>query len=367
MESRRPTGLFGLEHSNHDFSDPSSFGKNIFTNAFPIALGQYMHLERQLKPIQIEAVTRNGNIYTQQTPVSWEKVINAEPENAQFEFEGNYDGYDKYTHGQANASDVVIKTLDGEHRRGLEVKLVVVPTSSSAKRDRHEQTCELVVRPPSIEQLAFSICHSFGLDRRYELLDLIRNALGKPMDYKWADRSYMARKLPLIVDATEHIIAAGETIQTPLVLMAVWRSQGQTPLLDEHAFDLFVWTDMAFLELFASAVRNRSSKSQKTITRPARSLIWLIYTLWEYAAQESLRFEGAHSKITYGSQSDKAGSFTRNSIHKFVKGQEFFYPRIKDSEVYGIVKEEFLEELSPERRLDQALVLQHLLNIKRSE
>lgn len=38
------TYLYGLEHANHEFdgSDPKAFGKNIFTNAFPLALLVYM-------------------------------------------------------------------------------------------------------------------------------------------------------------------------------------------------------------------------------------------------------------------------------------------------------------------------------------
>ena len=37
--------LFGLGNSNHIFDEAhkaESFGKNVFTNAFPIALSQYM-------------------------------------------------------------------------------------------------------------------------------------------------------------------------------------------------------------------------------------------------------------------------------------------------------------------------------------
>lgn len=36
-------GLFGLLHSNRDFSQRESWGKNQFNNSFPIALSCYMY------------------------------------------------------------------------------------------------------------------------------------------------------------------------------------------------------------------------------------------------------------------------------------------------------------------------------------
>lgn len=362
------SGLFGLDHSNHDFQSDKSFGKNIFTNAFPISLGQYMHLERKLEPIQIEAVVNaRGDVTTQKRPISWAEVLDLDPAEAHFEFEHIYSGYEPYTHGgNPNKSDVVVMTKDGQHRRPLEIKLVVVPTSQTAHRVREEQSCELVVRPPTVEQLAFSISHTYGQHRRNVLQDLIVDALGKPLDFQWENENEMLRRLPKIIQAAENISRSGISIQTPLVLLAIWRSQGQQPILDEHAFDLFVWTDLGFLQLFIEAARTQIEGKRK-MGRPARALIWLIYSLWEYSAQNSLRFSNAHSKITYGAQTDKAGSFANRPIHRHLIGPEFLYPRIKDRELYGIINEASLTRLAPERRLDAALAIQHLLNVKNSD
>ncbi|MFW6359681.1 MAG: HindVP family restriction endonuclease, partial [Chroococcales cyanobacterium] len=35
-------GLFGITHSNRDFSQKQSWGKNQFNNSFPVALASYM-------------------------------------------------------------------------------------------------------------------------------------------------------------------------------------------------------------------------------------------------------------------------------------------------------------------------------------
>ena len=358
-------GLFGLDYSNHDFSEQKSFGKNIFTNAFPVSIGQYMHIKRGIGPVQISAVVdTQGNISTSQSECSWANVLNTDPAQAHFEFECVYAGYAQYTHGSPNKSDVVVMTRSGEHRRPLEIKLVVVPTSQTAGKPRAEQSCELVVRPPSVEQLAFSIAHSYGPERRIEMQEIIVKALGKPMGYQWRDEKAMLVRLPQVVEAARSITQSGIELQTPLVLMAMWRTQGQRPLLDDRAFDLFVWTDLAFLQLFIDAAANQVKKGNQTISRPARALVWLVYSLWEYSTQRSLRFEGAHSTITYGAQTDKAGSFANTAIHKFVRGEEFTDPRVTDQELYGILDAKSLSILAPERRLDAALAIQHFLNVK---
>lgn len=159
-----------------------------------------------------------------------------------------------------NKSDVVvIDRISGEHRRPLEIKLVVVPTSGTSRAPREKQSCEIVTRPPTIEQFSFSIAHSYGEPRRYELQEIIREAIGQPNDLSWSDQSRMIREVPHVLKAAETMVREGLAIQTPLVMTAVWRSEGQRPVLDKDAFDVFVWTDLAFIRLFMDAVRGSST------------------------------------------------------------------------------------------------------------
>lgn len=369
--------LFGLTHASHDFQDATSLGKNIFTNAFPLSLGQYLASKRDLFIPTITAASDSKNrIYTQHIMTPWEEIIGTTTDQAYFEFEGVYDGYNRYTHTGANKSDtVVIDRTSGSHVRPLEIKLVVVPTSSTAHRDRKDQSCEIVVRPSTVEQLAFSIAHSYGPDKRYELQGLIVDALGQPNDYQWADEQYMISALPNILKAAENICHGGLDIQTPLVLTAIWRSEGQKPILEEHAFDVFAWTDMAFLQLFIDQLKREyfqssgepKSKLPKKVSRPSRALVWLVKSLLDYTVQNTLNFGGIHSQITYGVQSDKAGSFSGNASLKHLASEEFYKPRITRSELGEVLSPESARHLMPERRLDAAITIQHLAEeLKRS-
>lgn len=345
-----------MERSNHDFTNPRSLGKNTFTNAFPVALANYMHSQRGLTiPVVTATMSSDGSIGRTHVRTSWRDIIGVDPAEAYYSFETIFDGYRPLTYGTPNQSDVVVIDSENRHCRPLEIKLVVVPTSGTASYDRSRQGCEIVVRPPSVEQLTFSIAHSFGEGRRHELSDLIAKILVHPSDYSWVDTRYMREKMPLIVEAARAVVRAGVSTQTPLFLIAEWRTEGQSPRLEENAFDAFVVTDLAFLTLFIGAANAASSRDG--ISRPERSLIWLIHSLLNWSTQSSLNFSHVHARFTYGSQTDKAGAFT-HAARDLLMSPEFLYPRVLRDEMRKIVSPEALVELMPERRLDAALWIQ---------
>ena len=152
--------LFGLERASYDFTNPVSMGKNIFTNAFPIAVAQYISNYRNLGIPLIKAKCEQNVISTEHELVSWESIIGVDPKNATFLFEEIYKGFEKYTDNLPNKSDVVVADERGIHSRPFEVKLMVVPNSQTATKNHEEQSCEIVVRPPTVEQLAFSLANS---------------------------------------------------------------------------------------------------------------------------------------------------------------------------------------------------------------
>ncbi|WP_187977154.1 HindVP family restriction endonuclease [Mycetocola sp. JXN-3] len=362
--------LYGLDHASHDFRESSSLGKNIFTNAFPLSLAQYLANVRGL-PIPIIRATTDADsrLTTKHEMTEWSEILGTSLDQVHFEFEGVYSGYNDYTHTSANKSDVVvIERASGRHLRPLEIKLVVVPTSSTARRDRKDQSCEIVVRPSTVEQLAFSIAHSYGASKRSHLQKLLVDELGQPSDYKWSDEKFMIEAMPRVLKAAENVIRGGLDVQTPLVLTAIWRSEGQKPVLEEHAFDVFAWTDMAFTQLFIDQVRRehfsangiKKQKAPTSISRPSRALVWLVRSLLDYAIQNTLNFGSIHSEITFGVQSDKAGSFSGEASLKHLRSPEFLTPRVTRSELGEVLSPSSAQFLMPERRLDAAIAIQHL-------
>lgn len=138
--------IYGLDHASHSFDAKDAFGKNIFTNAFPLAVAQYMAIEKKLPVVKIQAAMPNikntNTLKTNNKPITehvltdWGEIIGCNPQDAYFSFEEVYNGYKEHTRHEPKQSDVVIcnKTNIKEHLRPLEIKLVVVPTSGSAKK-----------------------------------------------------------------------------------------------------------------------------------------------------------------------------------------------------------------------------------------
>lgn len=346
--------LFGLENASHDFTKDASFGKNIFTNAFPISLALYMSCERGLDPNYISAdLDFKGMPKIHHSLRPLEDILDTPLDRAFWALEESFAGYDAFATGAANRSDLVVRNLETDtETRALEVKLVAAPTSGTANKPRGQQSCEIVVRPPTIEQMCFSIAASYGVGRRHDIGDMIARQLENPMDYQWDNEAYMLRKLPQVLSAAEEVIREGIDAQTPFVLNALWRTKGQSTVFDDECFDVFFWSDLAFLQLFTRATRKALESKAGKIGRPARSVIWLVKSLFDYAAQGTVTFENTHSLVTYGGQTDKAGAFSGSSVLSLIGCENFYHPRVHCDEYRNIITPDGVALLSPERRLD---------------
>lgn len=348
--------MYGLEHSNKDFEQAASFGKNTFTTAFPVALMNYMHSEKHLLMNYIVAEMAGRQPMTKQVLAPLPELIGIDPKDAFYSFEDSFAGYDQYAVTEANRSDIVIKNRrSGNEVSAFEVKLVVVPTSGTANRPREEQLCELVVRPPSIEQLCFSVAASYGKSERLTISDIIVKHLGNPIDYDWNNEAYMLRRRQKVLNTACELTAAAIDKQKPFAIMGEWRTNGQEAEFDSEGFDMFFWSNLGFLQLFINIMRNAIARGTTVIGRPERALIWFVKSMFDYAAQGTVKFERTHSLITFGGQTDKAGSFTNENIGKFVLCHNFVHPRVPADEHSNIITREGITYLRPERRLDAVL------------
>ena len=349
--------LYGMQNASHDFYDSKSWGKNIFTNAFPVAIGQYQAIELGLDPVLIRASRdRRGAVTTTQCLTPWRVILNADPLSARFLFEEPFNPYRRYTRGEPNPSDVTIADHSGNHRRALEIKLTTVPDSASHGRAKSEQSAEIVARPLMIEQLAVSIAHSFGAEGVGDLRQTIQARLPHPQQARWSEASWVVVNMPAILAVVEDVIITGMDRQTPMVLNVIWRTVGRTPELEDDCFETFVWTDMAFTALFLKS----ASGSGDRITRPQRALIWLVKMLWDYTSQGRVDAVDT-TALAYELQTDKAGSFSGLVTRRFLGGEFLSKPRVPSSAVGKVIHPNYRDFLAPERRLDAALYIESLI------
>lgn len=175
------------------------------------------------------------------------------------------------------------------------------------------------------------------------------------MDFEWDNEKYMLERLASVVETAEAVAKKDLKRQRPFLIHAIWRTEGDSSVLDEEAFDVSFWSDLAFMQFFTKAARRGIAGGNKKIERSARAVIWLVKSLWDYSAQGKVTFGRTHSLVTFSDQSDKAGAFSDNASLEMVKCQDFLHPRIKRNEVCNILTAEGSVFLSPERRLDGVL------------
>ena len=193
------------------------------------------------------------------------------------------------------------------------MKLTAVPDSASSPLSDSKQSAEIVVRPIMIEQLALSLVQSFGSEGRDILHDTIHRHLVVSHAALWDDSAWIQSNTLAVVAIINDLVAAGIAVQTPMVLNVIWRTVGTTPQLENHCFDTFVWTDIAFLMLF----RSSADPARSEITRPLRALIWLVRMLWDYV--QGGRVDSLDpTALAYGLQTDKAGSFSGRATVNFL-------------------------------------------------
>jgi hypothetical protein len=83
--------------------------------------------------------------------------------------------------------------------------------------------------------------------------------------------------------------------------------------------------------------------------------------LWDYQSQGEVDAIDA-TALSYGLQTDKAGSFTGRDTLSFY-GPYLTNPRVSSSALVEIINPEYRKWLAPERRLDAALVIEAQLQV----
>ena len=350
------TGLYGMRSGNRDFSTEKAWGKNIFTNSFPVALACYM-ADFDIPPVLLSSeLSGAGRIEIRQELTPLKEIFQVETDQAKFFFETSFAPHSSFTAQVPEKSDLVVADSDSTPRSAFEIKLTTVPDNTTARKDHDFQSCEMVLRSLMIEQLAISICASYGKSGRASLNSLLNASLSSPNQIPWTDEKAMLSRLPEVLRAVEQVIKAGIDLQLPMVLHPIWRTVGQSPVLEDDCFDLFVWTNMALATMILDGSQPKPKGSR--ITRPQRSLIWLAKMLWDYSAQGTLDKADTFKTISYNTQTDKAASFSGQVTFRYLKGKQLAKPRVKARALDEIILGGGAKYLAPERRLDNSIFLQ---------
>lgn len=340
--------LFAQNHNNssRNYSNPDCWGKNQFNSSFPASLVAYMS-SIGLKPVYIKTNAANE---IEHDYISGTELFQIDPQspNAFYLYESGFPSYDKFYTGERESIDLVMLSSDTDTPLiGLEIKLTALPDNTTKNRTEDKYSCEIVVRPPTINFVACSICNKFsGNKGRAKLKEL----LGDIHINHWEEINDVFPRYGEIRDAILKISTYLYKKQTPLIVQPVWKTIGGKPILADDCLDVFVWSNLSVIQLF------NKRESQTTINRPMRSMIWLYLMLFEYCVYGQFDYKRIVRLHSYNTGNDKAFSISGLQSYEYLKCAELTHPRINKNEIKNIILGGGQNLLSPERRFDAVIV-----------
>lgn len=342
-------GLFGINSCNRV---PENFwGKNVFNNLFPMSLACWMRAEG----IPFVLITsKNGTTQRLEAPI--DNLFGLAPdESPHFDFETALKANSDLCHSRAERVDVVIRPTKPEvaRSRGLEIKLVVVPDSSTMQSAPDQWAPEIVVRPSTTTNCAIQLYRHL---KSLGLLDQARVLLEPRCSqvHAWDNPIEMKSLATDILPALYKIIKMCEQSQLPLMTCAIWKTEGKSPVLCEQAFDIFAWTDCAFMQMVADKSQS-ATRSARTISRPTRAALRTVRMLFDLFVTQKVNLENILSQMSYRSQDDKDFSISGAQTINYMKHHRLISPAVPRSALNKIILGDGIEQLSPERRLDATL------------
>ena len=127
-----------------------------------------------IKPVYLKTDAENNVVHSSITSSELFK-IDPLAQNAFYNFEAGYVGFEKFYIGEREKIDLVMVDSDtNESLIGLEIKLTAIPDSTTKNLSEDKYCSEIVVRPPTINFLACSLCNCFtGTKGRNTLRELL--------------------------------------------------------------------------------------------------------------------------------------------------------------------------------------------------
>jgi hypothetical protein len=293
----------------------------------------------------------NGALKVISSKISLRKVFNCgkTPLNElDFRFESKYEPYQQYAFDSIDAIDLIIKNVDEKFLTPLEIKLTVLPTSDTSRLAENEWGCELVIRSATTSYCALGMFDSVKKDAHgvREIFESACSSIGA-----WTNDFEMSNKTPALTECVNDFQRKYLNNQKPLLVQTIWKTQGQSHVLAEYAFDIVVWSDYAFARLFLDS----SVESGRTMSRPMRASAKLARCLWELSKSGKINLGEIYRQIAFDKQTDKEYAIGGQKWRSYISSERIFKPALHKNVIHEIIDPGFIDLLRPERRLDQTL------------
>lgn len=357
-QHEKPT-LYGITEQNSSRHGSTLWGKNQFNSTFPLALCLYM---RDIGIMPVSVLGKEAEIVTVDDFWSFEKVLGSKEQNPYFHFEKTFDHYSKLSRNEVDKIDMVV-SIDQCHVTPLEVKLTVVPDSTTAKNDEGEWAPEMVVRPVSSAHammgVATSLLRTSNREIREKIIKILKKAYNKISD--WNNTTEIEQNAWDLVGALSLALKSSTELQKPFLIQPIWRTRGQSLALCENCFDVFVWSDVAVMRIPIDQCRQESG-----ITRPLREVARHVRAMYDLLVTEDYDYKGVYKGMSLGNQTDKSFALSGKKTFKYLQHPRLVRPKLPASVLDTLVLNGGDSELKPERRFDAAVVSHMSTNVSHS-
>ena len=340
-------GLFGIKHSNRDFTNRNTWGKNQFNSSFPASLSAYMYN----KGFENVYLTLDENLKIKHQKISTPDFFGLDPNSDDlfYSFESAYTPYDQLLVGHLPRVDLVTqKRSNGQALKPIEIKLTALPDNSTFELSEDKYGTEIVVRPDTIVYLACSFAFNFR-DKLDDLRKHFSEDFNKIND--WTNGADVWPYLPLMLETIDAITLSILDKQEPILMQPIWKTEGKSPALAENCLDVFVWSNFAFKQPFLNVVRGELSSNNR-ITRQIRTIIWLFKMLYDFSLNGQFNHAKIIDELSYNTRNDKAFAVNGMVTQPYMNCEELKNPRITKEEIKHIILGGGQNLLSPERRFD---------------
>jgi hypothetical protein len=340
--------LYGIKHSNRNFSDKYYWGKNQFNSSFPIALSCYLR-DKGISANYIFYDNHKTNI----TEITFDDIFATKKPNAslKFLFEHPFEPFNDFVEDSLEKIDVII--VDNETQeplRPLEIKLTTLPDDTTSKFPEAKYGSEIVIRSPTMRYVALTMSAACQNERN-EIQKIFHPVAGKIRD--WGNVREMVHNRDAIFRSLEAFLVKFQCYQQPLLLQPIWKTIGKEPRLATHCLDIFVWSNFALTRLFMDALIEGNLIDR--ISRPQRSALRLARFLYEFSRSGKVYQEPIYDGMTFDTLNDKEFSVSGSKTNPYMACERLLKPRVTKDEIKNIVMGGGQKWLSPERRFDSIL------------
>ena len=348
--SNAPPGLYGITALNSSRIGDELWGKNRFNSTFPLALCLYMR-DKGIVPVSVMA--RSGQIVADDQIWNMGQVVGKADSEIHYDFEAKYRPFVSFSRNVVDNIDLVISE-SGVPVAALEVKLTVVPDSSTLSSAEHNWAPEMVLRPVSSSYAMMSVAASLRANSKLRdaVVQDLRPVYNRISD--WTNATEIRNSAEQLITILSQALVHAESIQRPFLVQPLWRTKGQSLVLADQCFDVFVWSDVAVMRI---PVEQARTERDRTVGRKMREVARHVRALYDLLVTGDFDYLGVYKGMAYGKQTDKSFSLPGSTNAAYLKHPRLNAPILSSDALREIVLNGGERELKPERRFDAAVLL----------